>query len=880
MKPVNNQVEQHQSLQNVDPVLLLTRQHTTKPKKKAVAKKRRISLADCLVVLISLTGAIFAFLFFWRDLNGTLQQVNEASIGSVHYKYKVAQRRFSDRLVWDMLKQDSPVYSGDMLHTANLGEATISFNNGASIEMGENTMAQIFDSPDGMKIEFTSGKIDVSAGTNTALLRLVASGTEVHIAAGSIVSANAHSEAGAAIQVVQGNAQIVTKDGERQSAVEGQALALSTEGKVEAVPVVTLSSPPPNKRFISDGGEVPVEFIWKTSNFTANHFVRFEVSDNPRFTNIIESAGVRDTDRQRVLLPAGAYWWRAYPTLSEAEANSEASVDGGGAAAALSNKLLIIRAAKPELLAPQNAAVFTYSNKNPQILFKWRNAEGEEGDWLLTVAGSPDFASPRITQNVRGLSFVSGELDAGRWYWRVASNYGAAEQDREGEAGDVSETGVFNIEKSTGEYKPVELSLPAPGAFVNIAPGSENITFLWKDESEAQVYRVSIARDADFSDIFYTRETRESRFVYNPADGALAAGLYFWRVDWKDADGNDAPPSATRYFTAIQESFIFESVSPAENWSVPVPSLIQSRFRWRSNAEEAGRLQVARDISFAEILAEIPAERGIAAKGIDRVEEAAGLNLPAGQYYWRARSGEAQTAPRRFEIRNAARVVLSFPANAAVLKGLEAVRNPPLLVWLSEERVVNTRLILSQNANPLEGGAVLDTSPAEKSVRSPPLEAGTYYWTVLAETPDGANVSAVSPFSFTVEPAPVLPAAALRAPSDNAAISAEQLRTSRSIDFTWNAAQGANAYILSIYRSQDSSRQNPVFTSGPIDATTYSFKTLNVLDAGSFVWQIEPVVINRDGRVEQRGTTNTRRFTINISLPQSRQLPDEETYGL
>jgi hypothetical protein len=786
-----------------------------------------------------------------------------------------------------MLKQDSPVYSGDMLHTANLGEATINFNNGASIEMSENTMAQIFDSLDGMKIEFTSGKIDVVAGANTALLRLVASGTEVHIASGSIVSANAQLESGAAIQVIQGNAQIVTKDGERQSAVEGQALALSTEGKVEAVPIVTLSTPPPNKRFISDGGEVPVEFIWKTTNFTANHFVRFEVSDNPRFTNTLESASVRDTDRQRVILPPGNYWWRAYPTLSEGETGETETGEGNTAAAsAISNKLQIIRAAKPELLAPQNTAVFTYNNKNPQIQFKWRNAEGEEGNWLLTVAGSPDFASPSLTQNVRGLSFTTEELDAGRWYWRVASNYSAAEQDRGNtagtatEAGVVSETGVFTIEKSSGELKPVELSMPASGAFVNIAPGSENINFLWKDNSEAQVYSVVIARDADFTDIFYTRETQESRFVYNPAEGALSAGLYFWRVDWKDVDGNNAPSSTIRYFTAIQESFVFESVSPAENWSVPAPGLTQARFRWRSNLEEAGRLQVAKDASFAAVLAEIPAERGVVAKGVDRIEEAAGLNLPAGQYYWRSSSGGTQTAPRRFEIRNAARVALSFPANAAIIKGIDAIRNPPLLVWQSEERVVNTRLILSQNPNPQEGGAVLDVTPAEKSVRAPPLEAGAYYWTVLAETPDGSNVSAATPFSFTVEPAPLLSAASLRAPSDNASITAEQLRTSRSIDFTWSAAQGASAYILTIYRGQDSARQNPVFTSPPINDTSYSFRTLNVLDTGLFVWQIEPIVINRDGRVEQRGATNTRRFSINISLPQSRQLPDEETYGL
>lgn len=65
-------------------------------------------------------------------------KLNEQPIATITLKYKTVQRKFMDRVVWDRLRQNYPVYNGDTIHTATLSEANIWFNDGNVMEMIEN----------------------------------------------------------------------------------------------------------------------------------------------------------------------------------------------------------------------------------------------------------------------------------------------------------------------------------------------------------------------------------------------------------------------------------------------------------------------------------------------------------------------------------------------------------------------------------------------------------------------------------------------------------------------------------------------------------------------------------------------------------------------
>ena len=101
-------------------------------------------LQDIAVVVFSLAAVLFTALLFYRDVNKTLERSDKIPVATVSYKYKSVQRKFLDRSVWDRPVQYSPVYNGDIIRTAPLSEATINFPDQNVINVGANTMIQIF----------------------------------------------------------------------------------------------------------------------------------------------------------------------------------------------------------------------------------------------------------------------------------------------------------------------------------------------------------------------------------------------------------------------------------------------------------------------------------------------------------------------------------------------------------------------------------------------------------------------------------------------------------------------------------------------------------------------------------------------------------------
>jgi hypothetical protein len=847
--------------------------------------KNRFTFSDFLVTVICLTGAILAFLFFWHDLNSSLTKAKETPIGRVHYKYKIAQRRFQERLVWNMIKQDSPVYSGDMLHTAAQGEATLTFQLDESINLGENSFVQVFSTPEGTRIELSSGNVNINTANKDMTLKLLQGGIELRIKADSTISANTRVSGGTEIQISQGSVETVSKNGEAQEAETGQTLVFSKTGALQIVPTVTLIAPTPNYTFVSTGGTITVDFEWKMQNFSADDSVCFEVSSERRFSHFIEKTVFDNQTKRSLALAPGIYWWRAFPVKKDA---SERDLYAA-ANETLIEKFTVALSAKPELIAPQNGASFNYQTKKPYLRFQWRGATASETpvpvEWLLSIADNTTFVNPAFMQIVQEPTFTINKLGAGRWYWRVKPVFSGSKQNEP--AADFSDIFSFSLEQTHGQKRPCELLLPASGAFVNISPSAPAVNFTWKNEPEANSFRFAIARNQEFTDTVFTQDVQENRFNFQNYARALSTGTYFWRVSWVDSDGTEAPPSAIRQFTAMEGSIIFESVSPAANGTLVATSLEKTRFTWRTNLEDAGHLQVSSDAGFSAVLAEIPADmEGRRIFGVVRTESAAGLRLPAGNYYWRITApnagiaGVLYTTPRPFEVRNAARISLNSPANRSELDGLEALRNPPSLVWDVDDTVLTSRLILSRNVNPEEGSKIVDITNPPKSVQTPPLTAGTYYWTIKAESQNGVDLSPFAPSSFIVRPVSLLPAVNLVSPGDGTAVTANELRANRHINFAWNASRSANAYILSIYRFANGRQNTPLFVSPPLRANRYSLTNLEILDTGAFVWQIEPVVLNNENNVEQHGIPSSRRFNINITIPEAKQYPDEQTYGL
>ncbi|MBQ1662577.1 MAG: FecR domain-containing protein, partial [Treponema sp.] len=205
-------------------------------KKTKFRLKNDLAVPFWIVVSICLIGAGISYGFFHASFFRALEKLNEEPIATITFKYKTAQRRFLERVVWDRLKQNSPVYNGDTIHTANLSEATIWFDDGA-LDLAENTMVQVFRHKDGsVDVDLEDGTATIDSNENGKAFTFTFGGKIFSIKNGTKISAQ--SENGKASFVVQ-KGKILLADGTEFDA--GKSFSINQNG--ETVQTLSVTSP-------------------------------------------------------------------------------------------------------------------------------------------------------------------------------------------------------------------------------------------------------------------------------------------------------------------------------------------------------------------------------------------------------------------------------------------------------------------------------------------------------------------------------------------------------------------------------------------------------------------------------------------------------------
>jgi hypothetical protein len=273
----------------------------------------------------------------------------------------------------------------------------------------------------------------------------------------------------------------------------------------------------------------------------------------------------------------------------------------------------------------------------------------------------------------------------------------------------------------------------------------------------------------------------------------------------------------------------------------------------------------------------------------EQTSSAASFQLPVvdslenGPYYWtiQAFADEDLSGTRRtgavgqefFALRRLQPLTLDWPEPGTAIPGLTALRQPTTLRWSTPETVGHSRFILSRNANPLSGSAVLEIADPGRTVNLNGLAGGTYYWTIQAETQDGFDISAAAPRRFQILPIPLLPAAENRRPPDRWVMGPAELRQSRSIVFAWTAVEGANRYHITLFRDEAGTPQK--IAEAATEEQTWTLEDLRTLGRGDFIWRLEAVHQGSGGFLEQRGQMAESRFTLDV--PQPRRVQPNDT---
>lgn len=129
-----------------------------------MTKKRntrlKASLADILIFVLCSLGAATALGLYYKDINSWSLKNNETAVAKIYFKKNVVQRKFIDNDIWERVNQESPIYNGDKIRTAQDSEIHAQFEKtGTKIQLKENSLIQIFSNKKEKSIDFLSGEI-------------------------------------------------------------------------------------------------------------------------------------------------------------------------------------------------------------------------------------------------------------------------------------------------------------------------------------------------------------------------------------------------------------------------------------------------------------------------------------------------------------------------------------------------------------------------------------------------------------------------------------------------------------------------------------------------------------------------------------------------
>ncbi len=588
-------------------------------------KRQKLRVSDLLLVLICLAVCAISFWFFWKDLNTSTARTDVDSIATIHFKRKISQRKFDDRVVWERLQQNSPLYDKDTIRTSDGAEAVILFDDGTKVDLNENTMIQIAVENDGsVNLSVGGGNIEVDtrASKSESVKLSMGDGSSVNLEKGSRISAVTNDQTGAAsnFTVKDGNAVVSNTAGQSQKISGGEAVSIEKNGELSRQSI-TVTSISKNLRVYKIDEELePVKLSWQlvSDNSKSDQTpVKVEVSTDKNFTNIIEEYKAQGSSSIDVLPQTenNKLFWRVYK-----EDEKEKAVQG---------QITIVELNRMELTSPLDNSVFSYRKELPTLRFNWNYDEYAES-YQFEVSSTQDFAAPVIKESLKTTSYSTAALEKGRYYWRVTPYYSVNSIGY----GQASKLAGFEIEEREALAEPA-LSLPADSAKIVLGDSEQNVIFAWKSDVKNADYTIQLSDNPDFRNVIHTVNSSATTVGEHFNIKTLPQGTYYWKVlrasEEDRESGNEHAQSAVRSFTVAPYIPGLNKLSwPPDGYAVEQEQLARLGFSWKlaSEYKAAGLnsvLQIAKSDTFNNI---------IESQTLSKAEYS-GLSLDSGSYYWR-----------------------------------------------------------------------------------------------------------------------------------------------------------------------------------------------------------------------------------------------------
>jgi hypothetical protein len=624
-------------------------------------------------------------------------------VGTVTFKKKKAERKFTDTADWETVEQNSPVYDSDSIRTTEGASAVLHLTDGSEIDLDENTLVVLKVSAGAASVDFLGGAIYAKKGDNSSALNIHSGKTSVDVASGSMSVAGT-GEKNLSVNVSTGSSKVAL-DGKVVNVKGSQSVQVSDSGADLKPQEIVLTSPGPSAYFPTPRGTyAAVLFKWK-SIVPA----KIQIAHDRSFKKIIVSESKED--QYNATLVKGDYYWRIAADKGSFSETRKISV--------LEDSLVLT-------LSPKAGEIFPYRAQKPQILFKWSTAS-MASSYEIEVSKEKSFATQDVKVSSRVTSIVIDTLEEGKYFWRVRAVYPSGLSPPYAVSPDF-----FSVSKSQ-KIAPPELVFPPDGTKKSITAVSEGKVILnWKTNPEAQKYHVEISQDSEFAKSEISEFAAQGRFVVK---NLKEEGNYYWRIRSVSADGSESDPS-------VHRSISLRKLFSVENLSAESDNNGSWIFRWKDLNESAKyRVELSPSKNFE------PVQQSVES-GSTRVSL---KDLPAGRLFWRVIS--ADSGGEEISRSSAAELVISESITAPV--PVSPVNNQEIDV--SKKAKIEFAWKEVPEATEYQFEIIRYTYGSEKSVYTSTskkgkfdfsqfsvLSTGTFYWQVSALKRKGGFVAAKS----------------------------------------------------------------------------------------------------------------------------------------
>lgn len=392
-------------------------------------KKTKSQFSNVLFIFCCLLVCFISLFLFFVDFNRTTVR-NEKEIATIHFKRKIAQRKFSDSVVWERLQTNSFLYNEDLIRTDEDACAVMNFSNGVSLDLGEHTMIQIFqDEDNGLSLQMSGGNVVIDAKDASSNVRIdLGNGMVINLDKGSRVSAN--SRGGKNSVVMHEGRGTVISGGKENSIFAGDSLLADSSG-VRKLPVTVLNfSAEENIIKLPDEPDT-ISMKLKADDRVKDKKIIVETSRDKNFTTVIERIETPPSETDAVLSSlSDELYYRVYP-----EGEIQNAAEG---------KISVRKAEVPVLISPADGSTFSGGTVTPKIAFRWTTDSYADYSRLEIYDGN-DIREPVFAENVYDTTFSFEKFHEGNFLWKITPHYVGSKNG----FGVPSETRRFRIEKKS-----------------------------------------------------------------------------------------------------------------------------------------------------------------------------------------------------------------------------------------------------------------------------------------------------------------------------------------------------------------------------------------------------------------------------------------------